>query len=94
MSLQDKRFLSETEDLILKQETEGSSISLRALFSGGLGLSATKFARLAEATALDGAVSVTLAAHQAIGLKVSVLCWARNSVWTSYAFARLVNCYV
>jgi hypothetical protein len=39
-------------------------------FSGGLGLNATKFARLAEITALDGAVAVTLAAHQSIGLKV------------------------
>lgn len=36
---------------------------------GGLGLNATKFARLAEATALDGSIAVTLAAHQSIGLK-------------------------
>ncbi|XP_060080588.1 complex I assembly factor ACAD9, mitochondrial-like [Ylistrum balloti] len=36
---------------------------------GGLGLNATKFARLAEITALDGSVAVTLAAHQSIGLK-------------------------
>ena len=40
--------------------------------AGGLGLSATKYARIAEVTALDGAIAVTLAAHQAIGLKVSV----------------------
>lgn len=36
---------------------------------GGLGLNATKYARLAEITALDGSIAVTLAAHQAIGLK-------------------------
>jgi acyl-CoA dehydrogenase family protein 9 len=37
---------------------------------GGLGLNATEYARLGEATAIDGSISVTLAAHQAIGLKV------------------------
>lgn len=36
---------------------------------GGLGLNATKYARIAEITALDGSIAVTLAAHQAIGLK-------------------------
>lgn len=36
---------------------------------GGLGLSSTMYARLAEVTALDGSIAVTLAAHQAIGLK-------------------------
>ncbi|XP_014790047.1 complex I assembly factor ACAD9, mitochondrial [Octopus bimaculoides] len=36
---------------------------------GGLGLNATKYARLAEATALDSSIAVTLAAHQSIGLK-------------------------
>ncbi|XP_064604825.1 complex I assembly factor ACAD9, mitochondrial-like [Liolophura sinensis] len=36
---------------------------------GGLGLNATQFARIAEVTALDGSVAVTLAAHQSIGLK-------------------------
>ncbi|XP_070557398.1 complex I assembly factor ACAD9, mitochondrial-like [Ptychodera flava] len=36
---------------------------------GGLGLSNTKYARIAEVTSLDGAIAVTLAAHQAIGLK-------------------------
>lgn len=39
---------------------------------GGLGLSNTMYARLAEITALDGSIAVTLAAHQAIGLKVCV----------------------
>ena len=39
---------------------------------GGLGLNATEFARLAEITALDGSIAVTLAAHQSIGLKVSL----------------------
>ncbi|XP_071440547.1 complex I assembly factor ACAD9, mitochondrial-like [Hetaerina americana] len=36
---------------------------------GGLGLTATEYARFAEITALDGSIAVTLAAHQAIGLK-------------------------
>lgn len=36
---------------------------------GGLELDATKFARLAEITALDGAIAVTLAGHGSIGLK-------------------------
>ena len=37
---------------------------------GGLGLNATEYARIAEVVAKDGAIGVTLAAHQAIGLKV------------------------
>uniref|UniRef100_A0A3Q1FFI3 Acyl-CoA dehydrogenase family member 9, mitochondrial-like n=1 Tax=Acanthochromis polyacanthus TaxID=80966 RepID=A0A3Q1FFI3_9TELE len=37
---------------------------------GGLGLSNTMYARLAEIISLDGSIAVTLAAHQAIGLKV------------------------
>lgn len=36
---------------------------------GGLGLSNTTYARLGEITSQDGAIAVTLAAHQAIGLK-------------------------
>uniref|UniRef100_A0A8C1ZW38 Complex I assembly factor ACAD9, mitochondrial n=1 Tax=Cyprinus carpio TaxID=7962 RepID=A0A8C1ZW38_CYPCA len=36
---------------------------------GGLGLSNTMYARVGEITSLDGAIAVTLAAHQAIGLK-------------------------
>ncbi|KAH0630094.1 hypothetical protein JD844_012719 [Phrynosoma platyrhinos] len=36
---------------------------------GGLGLSNTMYARLGEIISLDGAIAVTLAAHQAIGLK-------------------------
>lgn len=36
---------------------------------GGLGLSNTMYARLVEITSLDGSIAVTLAAHQAIGLK-------------------------
>ncbi|XP_068231075.1 complex I assembly factor ACAD9, mitochondrial-like [Palaemon carinicauda] len=36
---------------------------------GGLGLGATEYARLNEIIALDGGIGVTLAAHQAIGLK-------------------------
>lgn len=40
--------------------------------TGGLGLSNTEFARLAEITAQDGAIAVTLAAHQSIGFKVRI----------------------
>lgn len=47
---------------------------------GGLGLSNTMYARLAEITALDGSIAVTLAAHQAIGLKVCVRVCERASV--------------
>ncbi|NWR77223.1 ACAD9 dehydrogenase, partial [Centropus unirufus] len=36
---------------------------------GGLGLSNTMYARLGEITSLDASIAVTLAAHQAIGLK-------------------------
>merc|ERR1711962_136567 len=36
---------------------------------GGLEMGATEFARLAEITALDGSIAVTLAAHQSIGYK-------------------------
>uniref|UniRef100_A0AAY4EAX1 Complex I assembly factor ACAD9, mitochondrial n=1 Tax=Denticeps clupeoides TaxID=299321 RepID=A0AAY4EAX1_9TELE len=36
---------------------------------GGLGLSNTMYARLGEIFCLDGSIAVTLAAHQAIGLK-------------------------
>ncbi|XP_022538177.1 complex I assembly factor ACAD9, mitochondrial isoform X1 [Astyanax mexicanus] len=36
---------------------------------GGLGLSNTMFARLGEIISMDGAITVTLAAHQSIGLK-------------------------
>ena len=39
---------------------------------GGLGLNATMYARIAEITSLDASIAVTLAAHQAIGLKVYV----------------------
>lgn len=39
---------------------------------GGLGLSHTIYARLNEIIALDGSIAVTLAAHQAIGLKVKI----------------------
>lgn len=42
------------------------------LCSGGLGLSNTMYARLGEIISLDGSIAVTLAAHQAIGLKVTL----------------------
>ena len=40
---------------------------------GGLGLNATEYSRLAEFIAKDPSISVTLSAHQAIGLKVKLL---------------------
>ncbi|XP_012290435.2 complex I assembly factor ACAD9, mitochondrial [Aotus nancymaae] len=40
---------------------------------GGLGLSNTMYSRLGEITSVDGSISVTLAAHQAIGLKGIIL---------------------
>lgn len=43
---------------------------MKQVVAGGLDLNATKYARIAEITGRDGALSVTLAAHQAIGLKV------------------------
>ncbi|EQB77843.1 hypothetical protein CB1_000465054 [Camelus ferus] len=46
------------------------SSSLRDLSeAGGLGLSNTMYARLGEVISMDGSITVTLAAHQAIGLK-------------------------
>nr|XP_008539101.1 PREDICTED: acyl-CoA dehydrogenase family member 9, mitochondrial [Equus przewalskii] len=46
---------------------------------GGLGLSNTMYARLGEIISLDASIAVTLAAHQAIGLKVKFLGFL--SVW-------------
>jgi len=40
------------------------------MHTGGLGLNNTQYTRIAEATVLDGGFSVTLGAHQTIGLKV------------------------
>ncbi|XP_058581815.1 complex I assembly factor ACAD9, mitochondrial isoform X1 [Neofelis nebulosa] len=40
---------------------------------GGLGLSNTLYARMGEIVGLDGSIAVTLAAHQAIGLKGIIL---------------------
>lgn len=51
-----------------RHSVEGSVLSV--CVPGGLGLSNTVYARLAEITSLDGSIAVTLAAHQAIGLKV------------------------
>lgn len=40
---------------------------------GGLGLSNTMYSRLGEIISMDGSITVTLAAHQAIGLKGIIL---------------------
>lgn len=56
---------------LLPQNISGAHIEAFFLFlPGGLGLSNTMYARLAEIISLDGSIAVTLAAHQAIGLKV------------------------
>ncbi|XP_064488656.1 complex I assembly factor ACAD9, mitochondrial-like [Ornithodoros turicata] len=41
---------------------------------GGLGLTATEYARMCEVTGVDGAIAVTLAAHNSIGIKGILLC--------------------
>jgi len=43
---------------------------------GGLGLNSTGYARVAEAVS-DGGIAVTLAAHQAIGLKVEIFLFTK-----------------
>ena len=48
---------------------------------GGLGLNATQYARIAEITSQDGSIATTLAAHQAIGLKVT-FCFLYESILT------------
>ncbi|XP_006078924.1 complex I assembly factor ACAD9, mitochondrial isoform X2 [Bubalus bubalis] len=45
---------------------------------GGLGLSNTMYARLAEVIGLDASIAVTLAAHQAIGLKGIILAGSKE----------------
>ncbi|XP_029772037.1 acyl-CoA dehydrogenase family member 9, mitochondrial [Suricata suricatta] len=45
---------------------------------GGLGLSNTMYARLGEIVSLDGSIAVTLAAHQAIGLKGIILAGSKE----------------
>ncbi|XP_040102599.1 complex I assembly factor ACAD9, mitochondrial [Oryx dammah] len=45
---------------------------------GGLGLSNTMYARLGEVIGLDASVAVTLAAHQAIGLKGIILAGSKE----------------
>lgn len=49
------------------------SVYLSLSILGGLGLSNTMYARLGEIISMDASITVTLAAHQAIGLKVSCL---------------------
>ncbi|XP_061253247.1 complex I assembly factor ACAD9, mitochondrial isoform X3 [Bos javanicus] len=45
---------------------------------GGLGLSNTMYARLAEVIGLDASIAVTLAAHQSIGLKGIILAGSKE----------------
>ena len=45
---------------------------------GGLGLSNIQYARVLEEVSRDGAITVMLAAHQAIGLKVNFVEFCMN----------------
>lgn len=54
---------------------------------GGLGLSNTMYARLGEIISLDGSITVTLAAHQAIGLKVKYLGFLFGAFWRRQGLA-------
>lgn len=47
-------------------------------------MSNTVYARLNEIIALDGSIAVTLAAHQAIGLKVKIKYCYRVVMWTNW----------
>ncbi|XP_075039237.1 complex I assembly factor ACAD9, mitochondrial [Mixophyes fleayi] len=77
----DKFFSEEVDSKVIDQNAKIPPETLKGLKDlglfgmqipeeyGGLGLSNTMYARLGEITSLDGAIAVTLAAHQAIGLK-------------------------
>ncbi|KAM9185774.1 complex I assembly factor ACAD9, mitochondrial isoform 3-T4 [Dugong dugon] len=77
----EKFFTEEVDSRKIDQEGEIPKETLEKLKSlglfgmqvpeeyGGLGLSNTMYARLGEITALDASITVTLAAHQSIGLK-------------------------
>ncbi|KAG7262950.1 hypothetical protein CRUP_018093 [Coryphaenoides rupestris] len=58
---------------------------------GGLGLSNTMYARLGEITALDGSIAVTLAAHQAIGLKMWISNGGFADIMTVFAKTEVVD---
>lgn len=74
--LSDTSMLDGNAETAPLQDTVGQFLFLLFIicFSipGGLGLSHTIYARLNEVIALDGSIAVTLAAHQAIGLKVKI----------------------
>ncbi|XP_003463542.1 complex I assembly factor ACAD9, mitochondrial isoform X1 [Cavia porcellus] len=81
----EKFFMEEVDSRKIDQEGKIPNDTLEKLRSlglfgmqipeeyGGLGLSHTMYARLGEAISLDGSITVTLAAHQAIGLKGIIL---------------------
>uniref|UniRef100_A0A8C5QPA9 Complex I assembly factor ACAD9, mitochondrial n=1 Tax=Leptobrachium leishanense TaxID=445787 RepID=A0A8C5QPA9_9ANUR len=58
---------------------------------GGLGLSNTMYARLGEITSLDGSIAVTLAAHQAIGLKIWISNGGLAEIFTVFARTEVVD---
>ncbi|XP_008064677.1 acyl-CoA dehydrogenase family member 9, mitochondrial [Carlito syrichta] len=81
----EKFFAEEVDSQKIDQEGKISDETLEKLKSlglfgmqipeeyGGLGFSNTMYARLGEIISLDGSIAVTLAAHQAIGLKGIIL---------------------
>lgn len=59
--------------MMVENSLHRQTLHFNCLFcTGGLGLNATQYARLAEVTSADSSIAVTLAAHQAIGLKVCI----------------------
>uniref|UniRef100_A0ABI7WW08 Acyl-CoA dehydrogenase family member 9 n=1 Tax=Felis catus TaxID=9685 RepID=A0ABI7WW08_FELCA len=58
---------------------------------GGLGLSNTLYARMGEIVGLDGSIAVTLAAHQAIGLKVWITNGGLANIFTVFAKTQVVD---
>ncbi|XP_031812531.1 complex I assembly factor ACAD9, mitochondrial isoform X2 [Sarcophilus harrisii] len=58
---------------------------------GGLGLSHIMYARLGEICSQDGAIAVTLAAHQAIGLKIWITNGSLASIFTVFAKTEIID---
>ncbi|KAH7937713.1 hypothetical protein HPB49_014868 [Dermacentor silvarum] len=58
------------------EELEAMAEAVRRFYdaNGGLGLTATEYARICEVTGKDASVGVTLAAHNSIGIKGILLC--------------------
>ncbi|KAJ8301646.1 hypothetical protein KUTeg_020633 [Tegillarca granosa] len=79
LGLLDNKFLKNMSKK-LKTHFAKELMSKQFKHMDGLGLNATKHARLAEITTLDGSIAITLAAHQAIGLKSATACHGKALV--------------